>query len=109
MIRKRVEEAFRIQEERFKDIEGIHFNGQMGIREIEEFCMLGPEETEFMEEVYRSRGLSGRTYHKILKVARTIADMDKSEDILLKHLAEAVQLRSVEDSLFGNLDKNRNH
>jgi len=100
VIRKRVEEVFRIQEERFKDIEGIRFNGQMGIREIEKFCVLGPEETAFMEEVYQARGLSGRTYHKILKVARTIADMDGSERIAIKHLAEAVELRSVEDSLF---------
>lgn len=53
-----------------------------------------------MEEVYQARGLSGRTYHKILKVARTIADMDGSERIAIKHLAEAVELRSVEDSLF---------
>lgn len=100
VIRKRVEETFRIQEERFKDIEGIRFNGQMGIREIEKFCVLGPEETAFMEEVYQARGLSGRTYHKILKVARTIADMDGCERIAIKHLAEAVELRSVEDSLF---------
>ena len=100
VIRRRVEEVFRIQEERFKDIEGIRFNGQMGIREIEKFCVLGPEETAFMEEVYQARGLSGRTYHKILKVARTIADMDGSEKIAVRHLAEAVELRSVEDSLF---------
>ncbi len=100
VIRKRVEETRLIQEERFGSSDGSACNGQMGIREVEHYCRLGREETEFMREIYQTRNLSGRTYHKILKVARTIADMGRSDSIGISHLAEAVELRSMEDSLF---------
>ncbi len=100
VIRKRVEETRLIQEERFSTSGRSACNGQMGIREVEHYCRLGKEETDFMREIYQTRGLSGRTYHKILKVARTIADMGKSDNIGISHLAEAVELRSMEDSLF---------
>ena len=99
-IRKRVERAHALQKERFRDEEGILFNSRMGIRQIERYCALGVEEDAFMKECFQNRGLSGRTYHKILKVARTIADMEEEERIGLKHLAEAVELRSIEDKLF---------
>ena len=99
-IRGRVEEVTAIQKARFQDCGNIRYNSQMGIREIGRFCVLGREEQDFMRETFQAKSLSGRTYHKILKVARTIADMDGSDVIRTEHLAEAVELRSIEDSLF---------
>lgn len=99
-IRKRVEAAQKLQFERFETIPHVRFNSRMGVKEIECFCRLGKAEESFMEEIYRKKGLSGRTYHKILKVSRTIADMDGCVNIEKEHLSEAVGLRSIEDSLF---------
>ena len=98
-IRKRVEKAFEIQKERFRD-EKILYNSRMGIREIEKYCILGKAEESLMKEIYMRKELSGRTYHKVLKVARTIADMDGCQNIEKEHLTEAVELRSIEDRLF---------
>ena len=106
-IRKRVEEVTMIQAERFRKTEGVRHNGQMGIREIGVFCTLGREEQEFMREVFQTRALSGRTYHKILKVSRTIADMEGSDRIRTEHLTEAVELRSIEDSLYAPARRDR--
>ena len=100
-IRSRVEKVRAVQEKRFKDIDRIKYNGQMGIKEIERFCMLGNDEKAYVKELSRVKAMSGRTYHKMLKVARTIADMDESEDIKIKHLAEASGLRGAEEALFG--------
>lgn len=101
-IKKRVEKVYDIQKERFRDEPGILYNSRMTVREIEKFCVLGKAEEALMKEIYTAKGLSGRTYHKILKVARTIADMYGTPGIEKEHLLEAVELRSVEDSLFGN-------
>ena len=63
--------------------------------------MLGNDEKDYVKDLSRVKAMSGRTYHKMLKVARTIADMDESEDIKIKHLAEASGLRGAEEALFG--------
>lgn len=99
-IREKVKKVHLIQAERFENDENILFNSRMGVREIEKYCVLGKAEEAFIREVYSVRGLSGRTYHKVLKVARTIADMDGCITIEKEHLAEAVELRSIEDKLF---------
>ena len=99
-IRKRVERVRAVQRERFKDVCGIDCNGRMGIKEIERFCVLGPDERVYVNKLFRIKSISGRAYHKILRVARTIADMDGSVNIKIKHIAEASGLRSVEDTLF---------
>lgn len=99
-IRMRVERTYEIQAKRFKDQEKIKYNSRMSIREIEKYCLLGEKEKEYMKEIFKLKGLSARTYHKILKVARTIADMDECENINVSHLQEAVGLRSIEDDLF---------
>ncbi len=99
-IRHRVERTHEIQRKRFKDAE-ISYNSRMSIREIEQYCRLDSETNEFVRKVFARRQLSGRTYHKILKVARTIADMEESTDIRKKHVAEAIELRGIEDKLFG--------
>lgn len=100
VIRERVQKVHRIQQERFQNEPSIRFNSRMGVREIEQYCSLGKAEASYMKEMFQKKSLSGRTYHKILKVARTIADMSGSPTIEMEHLSEALELRSIEDVLF---------
>ena len=99
-IRKRVERVHKLQRERFAE-DGIKYNSRMGLKEIEKYCVLDDETSDFIKKIFVKKQLSGRTYHKILKVARTIADMEGMDDISKKHLAEAISLRGIEDKLFG--------
>ena len=99
-LRKSVEKAIKIQKVRFKDEEKIEWNSQMGVAELEKYCCLGKEEGEFMKKIFTIKKLSMRTYHKILKVARTIADLDGEEQIGISHLSEAVSYRTLEDKLY---------
>lgn len=94
-IRKRVEKARRIQEKRFMG-KDYAFNGEMKASDIDEFCVLGKEEKALMELAYHNLGLSARTYHRVLKVARTIADLDGCERIKVKHISEALAYRLAE-------------
>lgn len=95
MIRARVMEAHRIQQERFEGT-GFAFNADMNAAAIERFCALERNERRFMKDIYSAMGLSARGYHRILKTARTIADLDGSERITEDHLAEAVGYRTTE-------------
>lgn len=99
-IRKRVEECREIQKERFKNYKNIKFNSQMTTKEIKKFCEVGAEEKEYLRKIFNVKKLSARTYHKVLKVARTIADMAKSESIKVEHLVEACNYRSLEDKVY---------
>lgn len=99
-IRQRVEAARQIQEERFKAA-GIRFNSRMGTNEINKFCSLEPREEAYVRKVYEARGLSARRYHKTLKVARTIADLEGSRKIKQRHLAEALGYSVLEETLWG--------
>ena len=99
-IRSRVERARRRQEERFLGTK-IRFNSRMGQREIGRFCRLGREEEAFARKVYEIRQISARGYHKVLKTARTIADLDGTEEIRREHLAEAFGYRTLEERLWG--------
>jgi len=92
-VRERVLNAQKIQEERFRELP-IFFNSQMGIKEIECFCELGSKEKELIKNAIVKYDLSARSYHRILRCARTIADLDFSEQILTKHLTEALFFRS---------------
>ncbi|MBQ7676842.1 MAG: YifB family Mg chelatase-like AAA ATPase [Lachnospiraceae bacterium] len=94
-IRKRVIKALAMQRERFKGTP-IRFNSGIPNRDIPLYCSLGKKETRFMEEMYASLGLTARTYHKLLKVARTIADLDGADAIGLSHLQEAVCYRGLD-------------
>lgn len=94
-IRKRVVEARAAQEERFRGRK-YSFNGDMEAGELEKYCELGREEKRLMELAYRRLDLSARTYHRILKVARTIADLEHSERIREEHLSEALAYRLTE-------------
>ena len=93
-IRERVLRAREIQKKRFAGSE-CRFNGDIGAAKIEEYCFLGKEEQECMEQMYRSLRLSARAYHRVLKVARTIADLAGKEPIGKEHLMEACSYRPM--------------
>ncbi len=95
-IRERVNRARAIQNERFADEPGLYFNAQLAPRHIERYCELDAQGRSFMEMTYRKLKLSGRGYHRILKLARTIADLDGAEAIGLLHLSEAVAYRPAQ-------------
>lgn len=94
IIRERVIAARDVQKARFAGTK-LCFNGEMGAGEVEKYCRLGEKERKFMEKVYQNLQLSARGYHKILKVARTIADLAGSEQIREIHLSEAVCYRQI--------------
>lgn len=94
-IKERVVRAHRIQLERFQK-EGIFFNAQMNAAQIEKYCALRPEDKEILRSAFDRLELSARGYHKILKVARTAADLDGAAQIGLKHLLEVLQYRSLD-------------
>jgi len=93
VIKERVIKAQKIQLERYKD-EGIYFNSQLSSSLIEKYCVLGERERMLLKGAFDRLNLSARAYHKILKVARTIADLDGSENITSVHIAEAIQYRT---------------
>lgn len=91
-IRERVVKARLIQQERLEPL-GIHCNAQMGRSEVVKFCQLDEAAQSVMERYFNVLNLSARSHDRILKVARTIADLAGSENIEVAHLAEAIQLR----------------
>lgn len=94
-IRERVAKARAIQTERFKD-ENIFSNAMMNSKQTERFCPLADEDKETLGKVINKMSLSARAYHKILKLARTIADLDGSPTIETPHLFEAIQYRTLD-------------
>ena len=92
-IKKRVDASRKIQTERYHKNGKIHCNAQMGPREIERYCKLDHPSMRLLERSVEKLGLSARGYHRILKIARTIADMDNKKELQLSHVAEAVQYR----------------
>ncbi len=95
-LREMVMHARKRQEERFKGTH-LRFNSDISSREIPQYCPLEKEETIYMEKIFHMLNLSARSYHKILKVARTIADVEGAEKISVQHLGEAVNYRTQED------------
>lgn len=95
-MRKRVLVARQMQEERFLKTD-YRFNADIKSGDVEEFCRLGKEEQKCMERIYQKLGLSARVYHRILKVARTIADLAGEKEIASKHLLEAACFRPAAD------------
>lgn len=92
-IKKRVDSCRRIQEKRYGDLQNIHCNAQIGPAEIEKYCKVDATAMRLLQRSVEKLGLSARGYHRILKIARTIADMDNKELLELSHVAEAVQYR----------------
>ncbi len=94
-IRKRVARAREIQARRFEGT-NIHFNAHMNSRQIREFCPLSSEVKEVLRSAISKLDLSARAYDRIIKVARTIADLDGSENIEVYHIGEAIQYRALD-------------
>ncbi|MCB2173808.1 ATP-binding protein [bacterium] len=94
-IRTRVEAARRIQNQRLAPF-GLYANARMGARQIRKFCPVDDAGEKLLEMVTERLGLSARTYSRILKVARTIADLEGEENIHQGHLAEAIQYRGLD-------------
>ncbi len=91
-MRKKVMLARRMQENRFQGSR-LRFNADISSAVIAEYCRLDAAESEYMEQIFDTLQLTARSYHKILKVARTIADLEQEQDIRIPHLAEAVSYR----------------
>ena len=96
IIRQRVVKARQIQEERFVEWKGVYCNAQMTSKLIRKFCILDDAGTALLKTAMERLGLSARAYDRILKVSRTIADLDCSESIQSQHIAEAIQYRSLD-------------
>jgi magnesium chelatase family protein len=99
-IRKRVIKAREIQTTRFHEHPNIYSNADMGTNEIRQFCNLDNAGTELLKMAMTKLGLSARAYDRILKVSRTIADIDGSENIKSNHISEAIQYRSLDRELW---------
>ena len=97
-IKERVNRARKIQEERFKG-KGIYSNSQMPPKYVRKFSMPDEAGLKLLETAIDKLGLSARAYDRILKVSRTIADLDESETVLSHHISEAIQYRSLDRSL----------
>ena len=95
-IRKRVTMARLRQTERFQEYENVHYNAQMSVRLIRKYCALGEESMGLLKMAMERLNLSARAYDRILKVSRTIADLENSENIKGAHISEAIQYRSLD-------------
>ena len=98
VIRDRVIKARKIQEERYRDVKGVHCNAQMTSSQLNKYACLDTQSTERLRDAMKRLNLSARAYDRILKVARTIADLDSSEDIKSRHIGEAIGYRNLDRS-----------
>jgi magnesium chelatase family protein len=95
-IRQRVITARETQERRFAENKEVHSNSQMSSKQIRKYCEIDETGKTLLKNALEKLGLSARAYDRILKVSRTIADLEGYEDILSDHLAEAIQYRSLD-------------
>ena len=100
-VRERVNKARKIQEERYAEFPNIHANAQMTTQLIQQYCELNDACRNILKNAMNRLGLSARAYDRILKVSRTIADLDGSENIQPGHLAEAINYRSLDRENWG--------
>ena len=102
-IRERVISAREIQEKRFEELPSVHCNAQLPTKMMREVCIVDSIGEQLLKNAVEKLGLSARSYDRILKVARTIADLESSERIQTHHLAEAIQYRSLDrDGWYGS-------
>jgi magnesium chelatase family protein len=99
-IRERVQRAREFQLKRFKNEKNIYCNAHMQSREIGKYCKTDQEGQELIKNAITMLGLSARAYDRILKISRTIADLEHSEKILTNHVSEAIQYRSLDRQLW---------
>jgi len=95
-IRERVKRASLIQEERFKNIEGVYCNAQMTTKLQKKYAVIDKTGTELLKNAMKRLNLSARAFDRILKVSRTIADLENSEQICTHHIAEAINYRNLD-------------
>ena len=100
-IKERVDKARKIQQNRYKELK-IHSNSQLTPILIEKYCKLGKKEKLILKKAFDTLGLSARAYGRILKVARTIADLDEKENIEISHITEAIQYRNLDKKYWKN-------
>ncbi|MBL7045480.1 MAG: YifB family Mg chelatase-like AAA ATPase [Parcubacteria group bacterium] len=92
-LRELVSTARKIQEKRFKKVSGMSTNAEMGVKELDKFVNLDTKERQLLNDAATKLNLSPRSYHRVIKLARTIADLSKSEKVESGHLLEAIQYR----------------
>ena len=95
-VRQRVERARVRQRERFRERPGLHANAHMGARELRRYCPLPEAVESLLREAVGRLGLSARAYHRVIKIARTIADLAGAEALSVSHVSEAIQYRSLD-------------
>ncbi len=100
-IKQRVNKARKIQQQRYKEV-GIYANSQLTPKLVNKYCKLDKESKEILKNAFERLGLSARAHGRILKVARTIADLDEKENIDSSHIAEAIQYRSLDKKYWKN-------
>ncbi len=101
IIRERVVKARLIQENRFKDNKGVFSNAQMSSKMLKQYCVISEAGMNILKTAMEKLGLSARAYDRILKVSRTIADLEASDEIKTEHLAEAIHYRSLDKDNWG--------
>jgi len=100
-VRNRVVEARLVQEERYKEYKNIHCNAQMSSKLLRQICKIDDVGQVLLKNAMEKLGLSARAYDRILKVSRTIADLENSPEIKTEHLAEAIHFRSLDRENWG--------
>ena len=100
-VRERVVRARMVQRERFRGVAGVHTNAMMNSKMLREFCRLDSAARRVLESAMERLQLSARAYDRIVKVARTIADLEGAEDITSLHVAEAIQYRTLDRETWG--------
>ena len=100
-LKEKIDKARLVQLNRYRN-ESILYNSQLTPRLLKKYCKLGSEEKQLMENAFKKMGLSARAHNRIIKLARTIADLEKHESITVLDLAEAIQYRNL-DRKFWNV------
>lgn len=95
-VRGRVERARAVQLARFRHRAGVYANAQMSARDLRHHCRLSAPVETLLRDAVNRLGLSARAYHRVLKIARTIADLDEAADLTTAHVGEAIQYRNLD-------------
>ena len=101
-IRKRVEAARALQQERYKGT-GVNCNARLTSALIQKYCVLTPLADKVLKEAFERMGMSARSYDRILKIARTVADLDGAESIDVQHISQAIRFRSLDRKYWSEL------
>jgi magnesium chelatase family protein len=102
MVRERVIRSREMQNQRFSEFAGLHSNAQMSSKMLRQHCEIDAAGKNLLKKAMENVGLSARAYDRILKVSRTIADLDGNQNIQAHHLAEAINYRSLDRESWGN-------